>query len=132
MIWITVLFALFLIGLIVLADMGKLHFLLRVMTSIPYGDKVAHFFLIGVLSFLVNRTAMQLFPRQSPQRMSMIVTLFLLAMFTIEEVSQAPISGRDASFADLVTNYAGIVFFALLAYKIGQKVKDTLVVKSVE
>ncbi len=132
MIWITVLFALFLIGLIVLADMGKLHFLLRVMTSIPYGDKVAHFFLIGVLSFLVNRTAMQLFPRQSPQRMSVIVTLFLLAMFTIEEVSQAPISGRDASFADLVTNYAGIVFFALMAYKTGQKVKDMSVVKSVE
>lgn len=132
MIWITILFALSLFVLIVLADLGKLRFLLWLLNRFPYGDKIVHFFLIGALSFLVNRTAMQLFPRQSPKRVSIIVTLFLLAVFTVEEISQAPIADRDASFADMAANYAGIVTFALLAYQIEKKVKDASIAKSAE
>ena len=132
MIWITILFALSLFVLIVLADLGKLRFLLWLLNRFPYGDKIVHFFLIGALSFLVNRTAMQLFPRQSPKRVSIIVTLFLLAVFTVEEISQAPIAGRDASFSDMAANYAGIVTFALLAYQTGKKVKDASIAKSAE
>lgn len=115
-----------------MADMGKLSFLLWLMNRIPYGDKFVHFFLIGVLSFLVNRTVMKLFPRQSPKQVSIIVTLFLLAIFTIEEISQAPIAGRDASFADLAANYAGIITFALLAYQTRKKVVDTLAARLAE
>jgi len=132
MIWITALFALFIISLIFMADMGKLSFLLWLMNRFPYGDKIVHFFLIGVLSFLVNRTVMKLFPRQSPKQVSIIVTLFLLAIFTIEEISQAPIAGRDASFADLAANYAGIITFALLAYQTRKKVVDTLAARLAE
>lgn len=115
MIWITILFALFLFVLIVLADLGKLNFLLWAMNDLPFGDKVVHFLLIGTLSFLVNRTAMQLFPRKGMKYVSVIVTLFLLVLFTLEEISQAPIAGRDASLGDLLANYAGIIIFALLA-----------------
>jgi VanZ family protein len=131
-IWVTVLFALFLIVLIVFADLGKLQFLLWLMNRFPFGDKLAHFFLIGALSFFVNMTATQLLPRQNPKRVSMIATLFLLAIFTIEEISQAPIAGRKASFSDLAANYAGILTFALLAYQTRKKTSDTLVVKSAE
>ena len=132
MIWLTILFALVLFTLIVLADMGKLDSLLWLMNGFPFGDKIVHFFLIGALSFLVNRTAVQLFPRQSPKRVSIIVTLFLLAIFTLEEISQAPIAGRDASIGDLFANYAGIITFALLAYQTRKKAADTLVAKSTE
>ncbi len=75
---------------------------------------------------------MQLLPRQSPKWVSMIATFFLLAIFTLEEASQALIKGRDASISDLAANCAGIVTFTLLAYLTGKKVKDTLPAKSEE
>jgi len=121
---VTVLFTLFLFALIVLADMGKLEFLLWIMNRFPLGDKIAHFFLVGILSFLVNRTVMRLLsPGQSPKWILMIATLVLLVIFTIEEISQIPIMNRDASLSDLAANYAGILFFAFLAWQTGEKVK---------
>jgi VanZ family protein len=129
-IWVTVLFSLFLFALIVFDDMGKLNFLLLLMDSFPYGDKIVHFFFIGTLSFLINRTAMQLLPRKTSWRVSMVVSVFLLAVFTIEETSQRFIAGRNASFADLAANYAGIIIFALLAYQTRIKNEDALVVMS--
>lgn len=91
MIWFTLLFSLFLFALIILADMGKLEFLLWIMNHFPLGDKMAHFFLVGILSFLVNRTAMRLLPTKSTKWVSMTVTLILVVIFTIEEISQIPI-----------------------------------------
>ncbi len=124
MIRVTVLFTLFLFALIVLADMGKLEFLLWIMNRFPLGDKIAHFFLVGILSFLVNRTVMRLLsPGQSPKWILMIATLVLLVIFTIEEISQIPIMNRDASLSDLAANYAGILFFAFLAWQTGKKVE---------
>jgi hypothetical protein len=131
-IWVTVLFSLFLVTLIVFANMGKLDFLVWVMNRIPLGDKAAHFFLIGFLSFLVNRTAMQLLPGQNLKRISIIFTLFLLAIFTLEEISQAPIANRDASLADLLTNYLGIITFALFAYQIRKRSVAALAEESKE
>jgi len=121
---VTVLFTLFLFALIVLADMGKLEFLLWIMNRFPLGDKIAHFFLVGILSFLVNRTVMRLLsPGQSPKWILMIATLVLLVIFTIEEISQIPIMNRDASLSDLAANYAGILFFAFRAWQTGKKVE---------
>jgi len=131
-IWVTVLFSLFLVTLIVFANMGKLDFLVWVMNRIPLGDKAAHFFLIGFLSFLVNRTAMQLLPGKNLKRISIIFTLFLLAIFTLEEISQAPIANRDASLADLLTNYIGIITFALFAYQIRKRSVAALAEESKE
>jgi VanZ family protein len=129
-IWFTVFFALSLVALIILADMGKLRFLLWLMNRFPYGDKITHFFVIGALSFLVNKVAVRLLPRQNPKRVSMIVTLTLLLLFTLEEISQAPIAGRNASFSDLAANYAGIMTFALLAWQVDKKEEDTSISKS--
>ena len=131
-IWVTVLFSLFLVTLIVFANMGKLDFLVWVMNRIPFGDKAAHFFLFGFLSFLVNRTAMQLLPGKNLKRISIIFTLFLLAIFTLEEISQAPLANRDASLADLLINYMGIITFALFAYQMRKRSVAALAEESKE
>jgi len=128
-IWITVLYSIFLSSLIVLDDMGKLKLLVRLMDSFQYGDKFAHFFLIGILSFLVNKTAMQLSPSQNAKRILLIMTSILLVIFAIEEASQS-IFNRYASFDDLVASYAGIVTFALLAYQSWKRSKAFLGTKS--
>jgi peptidoglycan/LPS O-acetylase OafA/YrhL len=132
LIWITVLYSIFLISMIVLDDMGKLYFLVRLVHSFPYGDKFVHFFLIGALSFLVNTTMMKLSQRQSSKRISIIVTVILLVIFTIEEASQMAIPGRKATFFDLAASFAGILTFALLAYKTRKKTEETLLAKSAE
>ena len=127
--WYTTLYTFFLTALIVLDDMGKLRFLVRLMDNFPYGDKFVHFFLIGTLSFLANRTAMQLSPSQNAKRILLIMTSILLVIFAIEEASQS-IFNRYPSFDDLVASYAGIVTFALLAYQSWKRSKAFLGTKS--
>ena len=53
--WLTILFALFIILIIVLADLGKLG-ILQTVNQIPMGDKAGHFILYGILTLLINLT----------------------------------------------------------------------------
>ena len=129
---VTVLFSIFLVVLIVLADLGKLGTLFSFVNRFPLGDKFAHFFLIGFLSFLVNKTALRLSPGKNPRWVSLIVTMALLLLFTLEEISQIPIADRNASLSDLAANYAGIMTFSLLAWRTRKKDEDNLISKSEE
>jgi polysaccharide biosynthesis protein VpsQ len=126
--WLLFAYVLFLIGVSVLADtalLPDLHDLLRffaphtwltqhVPHKIPYGDKLGHFALAGLLSLLVN-LALRLatFPIG---RFNMLKgTLFLLVFATLEEGSQAWFPNRTLSLSDLLANYAGILCFGYLA-----------------
>jgi VanZ family protein len=131
MIWFTIFFALFLFACILLADMGMLEPLMRLMHSLPLGDKIVHFFVIGLLSFLVNRTALS-FSRKNPQLMLVVTTFSLIVLFTLEELSQIPIPGRDASLLDLGANNAGILVFAWFAWQTGIKTDGGGIAKSIE
>ncbi len=116
--WLTLLFAAFIVAIIVLADMGHLPWPLRSIEQIPYGDKIGHFVLIGILGFLVISTLFQVLPNRDPKRVAVIAALILALIFTVEEASQGPIVGRDASWTDLFANFAGITVFSFLAYKL--------------
>ncbi len=61
--WLTVLFTLFIILIIVLADTGNLGIFAGVY-HIPYADKVGHFILYGILALLINLTLSGPFPRR--------------------------------------------------------------------
>ena len=52
--WLAILFSLLIILIIVLADMGALPQFLQVWKDLPYGDKVGHFILYGILTLLVD------------------------------------------------------------------------------
>ncbi len=112
----TILFAVFLLSIIVLADLGRLRRLLSIMNRIPYGDKVLHFLLIGTLTYLVATTLVQALPNRDPKLLVLISGFILAVIFTIEEISQGPIPGRDASLKDLLANYAGIAFFGFFSW----------------
>lgn len=112
----TILFAAFLLSIIVLADLGRLRRLLSIMNRIPYGDKVLHFLLIGTLTYLVATTLVQALPNRDPKLLVLISGFILAVIFTIEEISQGPIPGRDASLKDLLANYAGIAFFGFFSW----------------
>jgi len=120
--WITIFFALFIILIIVLADMGKLG-LLRLVNQIPYGDKAGHFMLYGVLILLIDLTLFRLLPhpsttlRTSPKLIAVISGLTLALLIGLEEASQQFFASRTFSLRDLIASYLGVIFFSWLALK---------------
>ena len=113
--WITVGFVLFIILIIVLDDAGRLPSVLAVFYSFRYGDKAGHFLLMGLMNFLVVLS----FPfRRSTNlaKSSLVCSLVVGALVTLEEGSQVFFSTRTASLSDLASSYAGIILFGVLAF----------------
>jgi VanZ family protein len=115
--WLTILFALFLILIIVLADTGNLG-ILRAVNEIPLGDKAGHFILYGILALLINLTLFGSFPSQSRMRIAVISGLILALLIGLEEFSQRNFSNRTFSLGDLTASYLGVFFFSRLALRI--------------
>jgi VanZ family protein len=115
--WITILFALFIILIIILADNGQLG-ILKAVNQIPYGDKVGHFILYGILTLLIDLTLFRSLPLQSPGRVTVISGLMLALLIGIEELSQQFFASRTVSFQDLFAGYLGVIFFSWLALRI--------------
>jgi len=80
---------------------------------------VGHFGLFGLLGFLLNRSALVLFPRRNPARLILTVSLLLSILIGLEEWSQSLFPARTMSLSDLLASYAGVAVFALLAYNTG-------------
>jgi len=51
--WLAAFFGLFILVVILLADLGKLGFLYSIY-RFPNGDKLGHFILFGILTFLID------------------------------------------------------------------------------
>ncbi len=81
---------------------------------IPNDDKVAHFFMVGLLAFLVNLSLS--LSRVSFGKTAVLKgSLILMVFVTIEESSQAFFPSRSCSLGDLLANYAGIWCFGQAA-----------------
>ncbi|MCC3406963.1 MAG: VanZ family protein [Microcoleus sp. PH2017_10_PVI_O_A] len=107
--WIVacVLYLLIILSIMLVADMGKL-------TNFPLAhppyDKLGHFILYGIASFLCHRA--------TGKKMMMVLNYpipFGPALFTIftagEEMLQAILPNRTASIEDFLFSFAGIVVF---------------------
>lgn len=114
--WLTLLFALIVILIIILADTGNLGILYR-LTRLPYADKLGHFVLYGILALLINLTLFRSFPSQSRQRVAMTSGLVLALLIGLEEFSQQYFADRTFSLMDLGASYLGVLSFSWLALK---------------
>ena len=114
--WLTILFGLFIILIIVLADTGKLG-ILGIIYTIPYADKVGHFILYGILTLLINLTLFRSVDPQRRRRVAVISSLILALLIGLEEFSQQNFPHRTFSLGDLSASYLGVVFFAWMAIK---------------
>ena len=115
--WITILFALFIILIIVLADKGQLG-ILKLVNQIPYGDKAGHFILYGILTFLIDMTLFQALPLRSPKLIAVISGSTLALLIGLEEFSQKYFVSRTSSLIDLIASYLGLIFFSWLALRL--------------
>ena len=118
--WLTILFGLFIILIIVLADTGNLG-ILQLVNRIPLGDKAGHFILYGILTLLVNLTFFRSAPAQGRRRIAVIGGLILALLIGLEEFSQQNFSNRTFSLSDLTASYLGVIFFSWLALRLKSK-----------
>jgi VanZ family protein len=116
--WLAALFALLIVCIIVFADMGKLG-ILRFVNSIPYGDKIGHFVLYGILTLLLDLTLLGS-PRFTlrPNLLVLRIALILSLIIGLEEYSQQYFPKRTFDLIDLTFSYLGVIFFSWLALKI--------------
>ena len=114
--WLTILFTLFIILIIVLADTGNLG-ILSLVNRIPFADKVGHFILYGILALLINLTFFRSFPLQSRKRVAVISGLILALLIGLEEFSQRNFPSRTFSLGDLTASYLGLIFFSWVAIR---------------
>lgn len=116
--WLAVLFALLIVLIIVLADLGALPWFLEVWNDYPYGDKAGHFLLYGLLTLFVDLALFRSFRSQSRRRVAVMIGLVLALLIGLEEFSQQFIAERTFSLLDLAAGYLGVIFFSWLALRI--------------
>lgn len=114
--WLTLLFGLFIILIIVLADTGNLGMVYGI-TRLPYADKAGHFLLYGILALLVNLTLFRGYPSQSRKRVAVFSGLILALLIGLEEFSQQYFADRTFSLSDLAASYLGVIAFSWIAVK---------------
>ena len=114
--WLTLLFALFILLIIVLADTDRLG-VLKLINRLPFGDKLGHFVLYGILALLVNVTLLRSFPWRRPVWVVAMSSLALGLLIGLEEFSQQYFSSRTSSLSDLGASYLGVMFFSRLALR---------------
>jgi VanZ family protein len=119
--YISALFLVFIIAVIVLADLGKLPHFVTALYDFPYGDKLGHFILYGLLNFFI--TLAFLSSRLSKPRgwVTLSIGLILAFFIAIEEWSQKLFSTRTFDLIDLSASYLGLIVGGWAAYKITKR-----------
>jgi len=94
--------------------------LLSISSSLPHGDKIGHFLVMGLLAFMVNRLLDNRF-QMIGKRKFLLGSLIVAAIVTAEEFCQIFIPSRTFSPFDLIADFAGIFIFGRLAVWLGRQ-----------
>lgn len=113
--WLAILFSLFILLIILLADVGVLSRALRFLHAVPFGDKAGHFILYGILALLINLALFRSRPDQDRIPLLLKTGLILGLLIGLEEFSQQFFANRSFDLVDLAFSYLGLVCFSWLA-----------------
>ena len=112
--YLTVAFIVFLIGVVIVANLGWGPIVFQFLAYIPGGDKTGHFVLMGLLSLFVNLSMRA--KRVTVAGLSLLQGSLIVALIvTAEEFSQLLLKHRGFSLIDLSCDYLGIIAFGVLA-----------------
>jgi VanZ family protein len=114
--WAAMLFALFIVLIIILADAGRLG-VLAFVSSLPFGDKAGHFLLYGILTLLLDLSFFNSFPFQNKVQLALKIGLMLVVLIGLEEFSQQFFTNRSFDLVDLMFSYLGVICFSWLALR---------------
>ena len=113
--WLAIFFSLFILLIIILADLGVLARFLIHLHRFPFGDKLGHFVLYGILTLLIDLSLFRSRPVEERRRIAVRVGLVLAVLIGFEEFSQQFFSKRSFDLVDLAFSYLGLVSFSWLA-----------------
>mgnify|MGYP000747398890 CR=1 FL=1 len=117
--FVSVAFFGFIIWIIYLANTSQNSVFFEFVASIPYGDKLGHFCLFGLLTLAANFAfKLRFFTIISCKMYMGAIVVFLFAL--IEELSQHFISNRTLDAIDLFADVIGIITFSFLTLMISK------------
>ena len=116
--YISALFLIFIIAVIVLADNGSLPHSIRAIYDFPNGDKLGHFILFGLLDFFITRAFLSSFPSKPRGWVTLSIGLVLAFFIALEEWSQQFFAARTFDLVDLLASCVGVIVGGWAAYKI--------------
>ena len=107
---IAYLFLLFIVYILFCVNTGTDLFFEGWLPTFPYWDKVAHFTLLGLITYSIN-FLLSSKQYQLWQKSILLGTTLVFAFATLEEASQYFLSTRTCDVVDLTCNYLGIFIF---------------------
>lgn len=117
----AVLFTFLILLIIVLADLGKLPRGLRLIYDFPFGDKLGHLILYGLLNFLVTLASLRSRPFRNAALAALAIGLILAVLIAVEEYSQKYFAKRTFDLIDLLASYIGLAAGGWAAFFINKK-----------
>ena len=103
------------------ANTGTPNIFFTIIGKVPYGDKIAHMGLVGMLAFLLNLLLSS--KTFSFKGFNILVASFgVFCFMTVEEFSQIWIDKRTFDLVDLTFNYIGIGIASWLIIRFFKKV----------
>jgi len=123
----TVAYFLFLALVVYCADTRAHQHSLSFIRSIPGGDKVGHFLLMGGFAFVLN-LGLSCRTLSFAGKSFLIGSLTALSLITIEEFSQRFIPYRTFDLLDLTADYLGVFLFSWLAVFVNNNRKTSTTV----
>ena len=109
-------FFLFMLLLILLADLDKRTLVFEILRSIPFGDKIAHFTLFGMLALLVN-ISLQFKQIEVKSRQFHLGSVLVLIFAIMEEFSQLAFSSRTFDLVDMLFDLFGIGLLSSVSFR---------------
>ncbi len=111
-----VLFFVFIAWMIIHADMNHKNLIIKIGHSVPWGDKIGHFTLFGIMALLLNMTIrfrqVKLYTRQFH-----LGSVIVFAFAVIEEFSQLALSTRTFDLVDMAFDLFGIGILSSVAFR---------------
>ncbi len=109
----TTLFAFFIGWVVYMADTGQKSIFFDFVKTIPFGDKIGHFVLFGILTLGANIVFK--FRGVGIGNIKVLYgAIMIFCVVVIEEVSQKFMPGRTFDMNDIMASLAGIVVFSLI------------------
>ncbi len=105
-------FFIFISSIIFIADSANYNFALRWVGAVPYGDKIGHVVLYGIMALLLNYGLSYKKIKGLP-----LGAVLVLIFAILEEFSQIYFPSRTFDLKDILADIIGIILFGLWRIK---------------
>lgn len=104
----------FMVWIIVCANLGIDNIFVQLVHSIPFGDKLGHFCLVGLFTLLINRLLNHRFVHFFSIRL-LVGSILVLIVTILEEFSQLAFITRTSDEIDIIADFLGILLFSWIS-----------------